>query len=195
MLKPVRTVAPAVMPVSLAEAKAHCRVDTADDDALLTGLIGAAVSHLDGYGGILGRAIMAQTWAQDFDGFGTDGLRLPVGDLISVTSIAYHDTANQMQTLANSVYTAFSDERGPFVTLRPDQAWPLTYGRVDAVRVTWVAGFGAAADDVPAAIRHAILMIVGHWYENRETSIVGAPVAPLPLAVDALIAPYRQVYV
>lgn len=195
MLKPVRTVAPAALPVSLNEAKAHCRVDTADDDTLLTGLIEAAVSHLDGYGGVLGRAIMAQTWARDFDGFGTGGLRLPVGDLISVTSVAYYDIANQVQTLSSAVYTAFTDELGPYVALKPDHVWPLTYGRPDAVRVTWQAGFGASAVNVPAAIRHAILLMVGHWYENREASVVGAPVAPLPMAVDALITPYRQVYV
>jgi hypothetical protein len=58
MLKPVRTVPPAEMPVSLDEAKLHCRVDHNAEDAHITGLIAAAATHLDGWSGILGRALV-----------------------------------------------------------------------------------------------------------------------------------------
>jgi uncharacterized phiE125 gp8 family phage protein len=57
-----------------------------------------------------------------------------------------------------------------------------------------VAGFGDAAEDVPSAIRHAIKLLVGGWYENREESVIGVSVASLPvsLAAESLIAPYRR---
>ena len=61
-MTPVLITPPAAQPVTLPEAKAHCRVDGSDDDALITGLIAAAVGHLDGWSGVLGRCIMPQTW-------------------------------------------------------------------------------------------------------------------------------------
>lgn len=56
---------PASPVVSLADLKAHLRVDHSDEDALIASLEAAAVSYLDGWGGVLGRCILAQTWAFD----------------------------------------------------------------------------------------------------------------------------------
>ncbi|MFZ5338746.1 head-tail connector protein [Enterobacter asburiae] len=42
-------------------------------------------------------------------------------------------------------------------------------------------------DDVKAAM----LLLVGHWYANRETVSVGQTVAEVPFAVEALLQPYR----
>lgn len=189
MLKPVRTVAPAVTPVSVAEARDHCRVDTNDEDVLISALVDAAVSHLDGHSGVLGRAMVTQTWRQDYPRF-VNRMRLPLGDLITVSSVTYYDADNAVQTLSTDIYTAFSDSVGPYLDLKPDQSWPSTYTREDAVRVTWTAGYGPAATDVPAAIRQAMLLMIGHWFENREASVVGVSVTDLPMAVNALLAPY-----
>lgn len=185
MLAPVRTVAPAEGLLTLDDVKAQCRIDSSDEDALVQGLIDAVTARLDGYSGILGRALIEQTWRQDFDGF-DDALRLPLGDLMAVSSVTYYDGSNVSQTLATTIYTAFSDEIGPYVALKPDQSWPVTYSRADAVRVTWTAGFGAAATDVPQAIRHAALLMISQWYDNRSADHA------MPVAADALLAPYRR---
>ena len=42
-------------------------------------------------------------------------------------------------------------------------------------------------DDVKAAM----LLLIGHWYANRETVSVGQTVAEVPFAVEALLQPYR----
>lgn len=187
MLAPVRTVAPASTPVSLAEAKAHLRVDHSDDDTLITGLIAAATDHLDGYTGILGRAIITQTWRQDFDCFPAK-LCLPLHPVASISSVTYYDGDNAQQTLSTDVYELLKDGAGAYVARKADQTWPGTRNRAAAVSVTFVAGEAAA----PAAIKAAILLTVGHLYENREAAAEGS-FAALPLAVDALIAPYRRV--
>lgn len=203
MLAPVRTVAPAGMPVSLEMAKVQLRIverDSAgvvlphEDDALVEGFIAAATDHLDGLSGILGLALVEQTWRQDLDGFGVC-LRLPLGPVKAngIVDVKYFDLANVSQTLDAGTYQVLVDHAGrPHVVLRSGQAWPSTFARPDAVSITFKAGYGAAAD-VPAAIKSAILLHVGHLYENREAVNVGNAVAALPLGHAALIAPYRRV--
>jgi uncharacterized phiE125 gp8 family phage protein len=194
MLRPVRTVPPAETPVSLDEAKLHCRVDHNAEDALITGLIAAAATHLDGWTGILGRALVNQTWRQTLPGFPSGAvIGLALAPVQSITSITYHDGANVEQTLAPAVYALLDDQLGPFVTLQVGQSWPATFAREDAVTVTYVAGYGPTRTDLPEAIRHAMLLLIGHWYEHREAVVNGASKAQLPLAVQALLGPFRRV--
>ncbi|MCX5478457.1 head-tail connector protein [Kaistia geumhonensis] len=193
MLAPVLITAPAETPVSLAEAKAHCRVDHDDDDLLIEALILAAVGHLDGWSGVLGRALVTQTWRQDFFGFGSTRcgpLRLALSPVSSISSLTYFEPSGAQQALSAGVYRLLTDERGPFVECVGDSTWPSTACRSDSVSVTYVAGVAAA--DVPAPIKAATLLIVGHLYANRE-AVAESTLAALPYAVDALIAPYRRV--
>lgn len=190
MLAPVRIAEPSEMPVSLAEAKAHCRVDFPDDDALITSMISAATVYLDGWTGILGRALVTQTWRQDFACF-SGRMRLPVGPVASVSSVKYSDAGNAEQTVDPGVFVISTDALGSYVELASGMAWPQTYDRPDAVRITYVAGDDAAA--VPASIKAAILLHVAHLYLNREAVVVGEIPSVLPMAAAALIAPYRRV--
>lgn len=186
MLAPVRTAAPATTPVSLTEAKAHLRVEHTADDTLITALIGAATDHLDGWTGILGRAIITQTWRQDFDGFACK-LRLPLHPVASVSTVTYYDGDNAQQTLATSVYELLTDAAGSYVARKAGQSWPGAYNREAAVSVEFVAGEATA----PAAIKAAILIIIAHLYDNRGSE--GPEALAMPPAADALLRPYRRV--
>lgn len=190
MLAPVRVTAPAEQPVSLAEAKAHLRVDHSDDDALIDSLLAAAVGHLDGWSGILGRALITQTWRLDMPSFGYP-IRLPLAPVQSAT-IAYSDTDNADQAFAEASFALLTDATGPYVALVSGASWPSVYSRGDAVRVTFVAGYGDATA-VPAAIKAAILLMVGHWYEHRST-VVDGNVMALPFGAEALLSPYRRAF-
>jgi uncharacterized phiE125 gp8 family phage protein len=194
MLAPVRTVAPAADVVSDAEAKSHLNVSFDDDDTFIASLVDAATERVDGHAGILGRALIDQTWRQDLAGFG-DRMGLPLAPAASITSVTYYDTDNAQQTLATSVYQLLTDELGPYVSLKPDQLWPSTYVRADAVSITFVAGYGIDGSDVPTPIRAAILLMVGDLYANRETIIIGTGAGKIPMSttVDALLSPYRRV--
>ena len=183
--KPVRTVAPSGLPVTLAEAKAQCRVDHDTEDALLNGLIAAAVAHVDGYTGVLGRALLTQTWRIDADEPGD--IAIPLEPVQSV-SVQWVDKAGAVQS-----FTQFDLVRGhghPYIQLKDTAVWPDTKTQPDAFRVTAVVGYGAAAD-VPQPIKQAILLMVAHLYANREA--VGEAMQAVPMAVDALLAPYRLV--
>lgn len=194
MLAPVRTHAPATKVVSLAEVKVHCRIEPEDteQDSLLGAYIDAAIGHLDGWSGILGRALIAQEWRQDFAGF-SSCMRLPLGPVAAdaLGDITYFDSADATQTLAADQAQLLVDALGPYVVPAAGVNWPGTARRADAVSIVWTAGYGEAGEDVPAPIRVAILMMVAEWYDKRAVSIVGDSVANLPFAADRLISPYR----
>lgn len=209
MLAPVRTVAPAGMPVSLAEAKAHLRVDHDDEDTIIMALFDAAVGYLDGWTGILGQCLEEQEWRQDFDGFSAC-LRLPLWPVISVSSLVWRNAAGQVATVPSDDYALKSDARGAYVRFRNDFVYPGDLYETGAVFVTYSAGYprqGIVEADpnaeppveadpgtstVPAPIKAAILLLVGHWYQNREAVAEGSH-AVLPMAADALVSPYRRV--
>lgn len=189
---PVRTVAPAATPVSLAEVKAHLRVDHADEDVYLGALIDAATALLDGADGALGRALVTQTWRHDFDGWNGAELRLAMPGASSV-SIAYTDTAGASQTLAGTEYEVVEDSRGTVIVPASGKVWPALADVASPVRVTATHGFGNAAA-VPAAIKQAMLLMIGDWYETRQTAIYGANIKEVPMygTVGVLLAPYRR---
>lgn len=191
MLRPVLITPPVNRIVDLVTAKLHCRVDFTDDDTLITSLILAAESYLDGYSGILGRALINQTWEQSFDSF--DSLRLPVGIASNIASLKYYDTNNVQQTLVNTTYQLFTNEAYSFADLAPTKSWPSIYTRPDSVTVQWIAGYGPNATDVPAAIVQAIKMLLGHWYENRGTVVMDMKTEDMPMASTALLAPFRRI--
>jgi uncharacterized phiE125 gp8 family phage protein len=184
MLAPVRIAAPVAPVVSLAAVKQHLRVDFEDDNTVLEALRDAAIDHLDGWSGILGRALVNQTWRQDFDRFSScDPMRLPLVPVTAAPTVTYYDDDNVQQTLADSYWQVLTDELGPFIALKPGQSWPSSYSRADAVSIDFVAGYGAADTDVPVALQVAVMTHVKMNYDpaSRET---------LEPMFKALVGPY-----
>lgn len=186
MLAPVLVTPAASLPVTLEEAKLHLRVDGDEEDSLIEGLIAAAVSHIDGWTGILGRAVAEQTWRQDFDSFGC-AMRLALGPVSEIVSITYRNEAGQVSTVADSNYALVTDGSGPRVYWDNGFSAPSDLYEQGAVSVTYKAGYA----EVPAAIKVAILLMVGHWYANRETVAEGS-FNEIPFAANALLAPFRR---
>jgi uncharacterized phiE125 gp8 family phage protein len=176
------------LPVTLAEVKAHLRIDDAEQDAVLTALLGAVIAHLDGWSGVLGRCIMAQTWEQAYPAF-ERVLRLPLGPASAVVSITYADAAGADQTVAAPGFVLLRDHLSDYVMAAPGAAWPAIGTRYDAVRVRWTAGVATAAE-VPQPIRSAMLLLVGHLYRDREGAL---SIEGWPPAVRLLLNPYRPV--
>lgn len=175
--------APSATPVSLDEARAHCRADSADD-TMLQIYLDAAVAHVDGAEGVLGRCLVTQTWDYSLDCFPQE-IVVPLPTLASVTSVKYYDVDGVEQTISSSNYIVSGQRIVPvehydWPDVQPERPHPVT--------VRFVSGCGAAAD-VPAAIKAAILLLVGDMYANRE------PVPADMMAVRRLLAPYKKVRV
>lgn len=186
-----RIIAPAEEPITLAEAKTHCDIVHDGLDTVLPGYIAAATAHVDGADGILGRALVTQTWDVLLSGFprGKDALEIPLPPLQSVSLIEYRDTDGVLQTLAPADYRAVPGGNG-HGSVVPAANWPATDRVIDAVRVRFVAGFGAAAS-VPQPIRSAILLLVRDQVDTPSASVVGMSLAQNP-AVDRLLFPWRS---
>lgn len=184
---------PSSSPVSTAEAKAHLKVMDNNSDTMIAGLVAAATQHLEGRSGILGRSLMTQTWETRFDAFpGRCGgrIELPMPPLQSVSWVKYVDPAGVLQTVPTEDYVV--DAQHMIGRIRPayQTLWPVTRDEEGAVRIEFVAGYGNASA-VPSPIKQAILMLVGHWWLNREA--VGQSGGPHAMAVDALTMPFRIV--
>ena len=181
---------PAALPVTLAEAKQHLRVDHSDDDAKINALISAAVSYLDARSGVLGRCIVTQTWELQLDEFPDEEIEIALGPVQSVTSVHYTDQDGVTQVIASSEYDV--DIVSLVARVLPVTSWPQAKAEANAVHVRFVAGTSAAS--VPQAIKQAILLLVSHWYEERSTVNVGNISSVLPFTVEALLTPFRRTF-
>lgn len=181
--------APTEEPVSLSEAKTHCRVDVGDDDAYITALITVARDQAEK---ITRRALITQTWDLVLDKFppSTHAISIPFAPLASVTSIIYADSNGDSQTWSSSLYTVDSSNEPGAVVPAYGQYYPATRSHINSITVKFIAGYGDATA-VPKAIKQAILMMIGHFYERRETTIIGAPVLEVPQTAEYLLWPYR----
>lgn len=180
--------APSTEPITATEVKAHCRVDISDDDTLIGNQIKAARVWAEAF---TGRQFVTATWEQIADTFLSRTIRLAYPPLASVTSVAYTDTSGDAQTVSSDDYQVDTDSEPGRLVPDWDFSWPSTQaGTVNAVTITYVAGYGAASA-VPDDIKQALLMRVAHWYEHREEVIVGTSGSEVPAAVMSLLWPYR----
>lgn len=179
--------APAESPVTLAEAKSHCRVDISTDDVLIQTYIDAATEKAQAE---LQRAIITQTRRVYLDAFDGDEIELPYPKLQSVTSVKYYDANGVLQTLSPGSY--FVDDKAIVgsVVLWSGSSWPATADRPNAVEIEYVCGYGAASA-VPKCVKVAILHLVAHWYENRETVVTGTIVTPVPETFARVLLPEK----
>jgi uncharacterized phiE125 gp8 family phage protein len=180
---------PTEEPVSLDEAKAHLRVDLDADDDRIEDAITAARETLEIE---MRRCFLTTTWTLGLEHFPWCGarLRLPRPPLRSVDAITYLDVDGAAQTLSTEVYGVDTLSEPGRLYLNPAQVWPGTYGVPNAVQITFVAGW----DDVlyvPAGIKHAIKLLVGHMYEHREET-AEHPLTEIPLGVKRLIWLFRH---
>lgn len=191
-----RQTGPSVEPVTLAEAKAHLRVDTSDDDAYIVTLITAAREWCEEY---LDRTLVHTQWVMRFDRFPVDSTsdielpRPPVvssGTATSVT-VAYTLEDGTTATYSTNLFRVDRASTPGAVKTNYAQTWPPHRQDDNSVSVTWWAGYGPSGTSVPAAIRHAMLMLVGHWYEARSSVLTGSISKEIEFGVKSLLDSQR----
>lgn len=199
--------APAVEPLTLAQAKEHLRVDESihDEDGLIEGLIVAAREYAETF---THRALITQTWDLKLDGFpwtsqfaalGTLAIELPKPPVQSITSVTYIDFAGVTQTWSAALYDTDLPS-GPMASrarLQPayQQIYPVTRYVPNAATVRFVAGYGANGYAVPGSIVAAMKILIASWYDAGRMAIdVGLRAAAIevPMTAHALLWPYKS---
>jgi uncharacterized phiE125 gp8 family phage protein len=177
--------APVAEPMTLAQAKAHLRVDDDSQDALIGDHIKTARAHIER---LTGLRLYTQTltlrcseWA--------DLAHLPVAPIQSLT-VTYTDTAGATQTLSAAVYEDRLYGLEPGLALKFNQAWPdIRLGSL--ITVVAVAGFGNADAQEPAILQ-AMRLLIGDFFSFRETASETATSAIQTAgSVEALLANHR----
>ena len=187
----VLTAGPLVEPVSLAEAKAHCRVDGATEDTLIASLILAARMHIERS---LDLALIQQGWSLYLDRWPERGwVELPLAPVGSLTAVRLYSPTDTFVTLDPSLFLLDTAAKRARLVRREAQAWPLPGRSANGIEIAFTAGYGAAADDVPMPIRLAIKLLLAHWYEAREPVSFNEAANAVPMSVASLIGPYREV--
>jgi uncharacterized phiE125 gp8 family phage protein len=165
--------------------KSHLRLDGGDDDAYVSKCLKAARQWIEGQ---VKRSIMAKTYDYNIDyawPYKHGGIRIdfPVNPVTSVTSITYVDSDGASQTLAADQYTVVAREFNSYIVAAYNVSLPDVRWVPNAITVRFISGATTAEED----IKHAVKVLAAHYYENREVS------SGTPMAVEALISPYRKV--
>jgi len=168
-------------PVTTAQAKTHARIDISDEDTYVDLLVTAARVHCENF---CRREFIGRTYKWFYTDWPNDNaFNLPRYPVNAVSSIQYYDVDGAQQTLASSVYDVGLYSIPNQIWLKPDQDWPSLDDDVRyPVEVTFTT-----SPTVPETVKHAIKMLVAHWYENRESVVVGSQVNVLPQAVENLL--------
>lgn len=182
----IRTVDPSAEPVTLAEVKAHLRLDHDSEDELLNGLIRAAREDVERTTGL---ALLDQAWRLVLDKWPRDGSATvmvhPVREILSVTAYGSEGEASVIDPASYQADTVSRPARlhfdGPPAALR---AW-------NGIEIDFAAGFGEAGTDVPDLLRRAIVLLVAHWYEFRSSYGPGDQPVSYPAGYDRMLASHR----
>jgi uncharacterized phiE125 gp8 family phage protein len=178
----------AALPVALSDMKLFLRVDSSDEDDLITSLITAATATVQT---CTNRQFVNASYTWNIDVLpvlDTGILYVPVNPLVSVTSFKYYDTDGDQQTWDSANYVVDTNSIKGRVYLASDISWPDTESRYDAVEIIFEAGYSADATSVPDEAIQAIKMLVGHWFENRQSVQTGPIAREIPQGVDFLIS-------
>lgn len=180
--------------ISLADAKAHLRVDFDDDNAWIQRAIRAVVRNMERR--VLHRALVDQTWELRLTSTPCEPVKLPMPPLIGVESITYYDDDNAQQTASASLYEvigAGANGRGE-VHLVSGESWPTVYQRAEPFTIRFRAGYidtqSSPNGEVPEPIVSALLLHLGTLYAHRETIVLGQVPMELPQAARWLIDDY-----
>lgn len=176
--------APVTEPISSVEINMHLRIDETIEDALIDNLITTAREVVEA---ISRRTLITQTWDLVMDSFpASDELVIPNPPLQSVVSVTYIDQNNVSATFAASNYAVDTYSEPGRIKLVSGAAWPGSQlYTLNGVRVRFTAGFGDASA-VPNRYKEAIMLLVAHWYANREQGSEKA-IQDIPFGVNALL--------
>ena len=173
--------------ITTAEAKAHLKVDVSDDDTLIDNLVKAATQSCEEFT----NRYFTETVVTQYSDKMTDTKHLYKSPVSGVTHIKYYNSSNVLTTWDGSNYLLDKSSTPARIGLAVDASYPSIADRINAVEVKYTVGYGSSASDVPQAIKQAILLTVGNWYQNRQEVVTGTIASQLPKSAQYLLEQYK----
>lgn len=186
--------APTTEPISLTEAKLHLKVDNSDDDTLISSLIKAARQSAENF---TNRALSSQVLELILDDFPEKEIVLPRPPVETLTSIKYTNCEGVESTLDSHDYISFIEAEPAVIVPAYGKSFPyFTPYPKGAVKIRYTAGYKTSGTEarliIPEAIKQALLLIIGSYYENREDLLSkGHILKSLPFGAEYLLYQFR----
>lgn len=196
------TAPPETEPLTLEEASAHLRVDSADDASLITALISVAREQSDALTGhvsaVTSYKLIAPSWAA-LCGQETNPsyyrardvgellncitlFRSPLASVESIKYIASGDSA--LTTIDDAEYAVITAARPGIIQILT--ALPNLADRPDAIQIEFTAGYDGETNIIPPTLKHLVKMLVAHFYETRNPIAFSTP-SEIPLTIQHLV--------
>lgn len=184
---------PPVEPITLTEAKSHLRVTHNEEDNLIESLIQVAREKCEAYSN---RSYVQRTLKQTFHNWPDFPAVLKRPPVQEITKIEYKKEDASVIEWDASNYFLDDISFSPKVFLAPDYNMPgdILYP-ANAIQITYKAGYqpddtGDTTDytvNIPERYKHAIKLLIGEWWENREEIIKGTTAQKIPDGVQSLL--------
>ena len=177
-------------PVTLPEAKAQTNmVDDDSQDTFLTSLIAPARAYVER---VSRHLFVAGARTETFRRWG-DYLEIWRRPIASVDSVEYSTSDDPADDIE---YTGFAADLNSFplriyAALGGNGFPELVDGQT--ITVTYTTGALDATSEEYLIGKRAMLLLIGHWFENRETAVIGQTSAEVDYAVRSMLDELRPV--
>ena len=182
-----RTDGPAAEPVTLADLKAHLRLESDGEDDLIAGLIGAAREDFEA---TTGTVLVEQSWRLTLDRWPASHMvllrRCPVREVVSVTTYGQDGAAAILDPAA-----CLLDAHAQPARLLFSQT-PATGAAMNGIEIDFTAGYGETGADVPDLAKRAVTLLAAHWFEFRAAFGPESQPVSYPRGYRTIIAPFMQ---
>lgn len=178
---------PGAEPITLAETKAHLKLDHAVDDELLASLLKVAREYLEHETGL---ALISRRFRLYLDAWPEARvIQIAKGPVQVIETVVVYDDAGVAAEL--DLFGAVLDGNArPARLVLP--ALPAPGIPLNGIEIDFLAGFGEAGTDVPDTLKRAMLIHVAAMYELRGVVPLDGQPGAIPQGYDRLIGPFRM---
>lgn len=174
--------------MALAEVKNHLRVEHTDDDSVIIAIMLAAREYVETY---LDQTLIVTQYKMTLDLFPLH-IELPKSPLSTVSGydsviLTYKTNSQITTTLSSSDYRIDASAVPAVLRTNYGESWPAHLADYNSIEVEFWAGYCSSGTNVPRVIRHAMLMLITHLYENRSSVQVGTVATVVPDSMRMLL--------
>ncbi|WP_110693294.1 head-tail connector protein [Salinicola halophyticus] len=175
--------------LTLADVKLQRRMDLdyTTEDALLQRFIEAAYRHAEAH---TQTAIRPRSETLVIDGFPPvdRAIELPWYPVQSIDALEFITPSGDSQPLDETALRLDTRDDPHRLYPRWGDRWPATIAEPECVTISASVGY----EKTPEDIELALLLLIGHWYENRESVVIGTITAEVPMGVEMMLFDYRR---